>query len=51
MTQMSGGTIEEASGRIRRRQISPVEVLSECLGRIDALDSAVNAFITVAKTS
>jgi aspartyl-tRNA(Asn)/glutamyl-tRNA(Gln) amidotransferase subunit A len=47
MTDPGGGTIEEVSGRIRRRQISPIELLNDCLGRIDALDSALNAFITV----
>lgn len=41
-----------SAGRLRRliaeRQISPVEVVADCLGWIEALDPTLHAFITVA---
>ncbi len=40
-------TISELSQRLRRREISAVEVTQECLGRIERLNPALNAFITV----
>jgi aspartyl-tRNA(Asn)/glutamyl-tRNA(Gln) amidotransferase subunit A len=40
-------TISELGGRLRRREVSPVEVTRECLGRIERLNPALNAFITV----
>jgi aspartyl-tRNA(Asn)/glutamyl-tRNA(Gln) amidotransferase subunit A len=40
-------TISELSQRLRGREVSPVEVTQECLGRIDRLNTSLNAFITV----
>jgi Asp-tRNA(Asn)/Glu-tRNA(Gln) amidotransferase A subunit family amidase len=40
-------TIAETAERIRRRQLSPVEVLKECLDTIERLNPVLNAFITV----
>ena len=40
-------TIAEASELVRSGQVSPVELLRECLGRIDRLNSELNAFVTV----
>jgi len=40
-------TIFEMSELIRTRKISPVELVRECLEKIDALNSELNAFITV----
>jgi aspartyl-tRNA(Asn)/glutamyl-tRNA(Gln) amidotransferase subunit A len=44
MTELS---IAEASDLLRRKQISPVELTTSCLDRIEQLDPAINAFITV----
>jgi len=40
-------TIAELSPRLRRKQISPVELTRDCLDRIEKLNPALNAFITV----
>jgi aspartyl-tRNA(Asn)/glutamyl-tRNA(Gln) amidotransferase subunit A len=40
-------SLAEISERLRRREISPVEVTRACLARIKKLDPLVNAFITV----
>jgi len=40
-------TISELGQRLRRREISPVEIARECLKRIERLNPALNAFITV----
>jgi aspartyl-tRNA(Asn)/glutamyl-tRNA(Gln) amidotransferase subunit A len=40
-------TISELSQRLRGREVSPVEVTQECLGRIERLNPSLNAFITV----
>jgi len=40
-------TLTEAAERIRTRRLSPVELTRECLARIERLDPALNAFITV----
>ena len=40
-------TIAEAAGLISSRKLSPVELTKACLGRIDALDSRLNAFLMV----
>jgi len=45
MTEAS--TISELSQRVRRREISPVEITRGCLERIEADNAALNAFITV----
>lgn len=49
MTAIS--TISELAPRLRSRQISPVELTRECLERIDKLNPALNAFITVTAES
>ena len=40
-------TLKEASDLVRRRDVSPVELTRACLARIDRLEPAINAFITV----
>ena len=40
-------TISELAQRLRRREVSPVEITQECLERIERLNPALNAFITV----
>jgi aspartyl-tRNA(Asn)/glutamyl-tRNA(Gln) amidotransferase subunit A len=44
-------TITELSQRLRRRDVSPVEITQECLERIERLNPALNAFITVTAES
>jgi aspartyl-tRNA(Asn)/glutamyl-tRNA(Gln) amidotransferase subunit A len=41
------GTITELAPRVRRKEISPVELTRDCLDRIEKLNAALNAFITV----
>jgi Asp-tRNA(Asn)/Glu-tRNA(Gln) amidotransferase A subunit family amidase len=40
-------SIAELSNRIRRKEISPVEITRECLARIEQLNPGLHAFITV----
>ena len=40
-------TISELAGQLRRREVSPVEIVQACLERIDKLNPALNAFITL----
>jgi aspartyl-tRNA(Asn)/glutamyl-tRNA(Gln) amidotransferase subunit A len=40
-------TITDLSPRIRRKEISPVEITQACLARIERLNTELNAFITV----
>ena len=40
-------TISELSQRLRRREVSPVEITQDCLERIERLNPELNAFITV----
>ena len=40
-------TISDLASRLRRKEISPVEIASGCLERIERLNPALNAFITV----
>src|SRR5205085_1332594 len=40
-------TIAEASELLRRKKISPVELTTSCLARIEQLNPTINAFITV----
>jgi aspartyl-tRNA(Asn)/glutamyl-tRNA(Gln) amidotransferase subunit A len=40
-------TIAEASGQIWRREVSPVDLVRECLDAIERLNPSLNAFITV----
>jgi aspartyl-tRNA(Asn)/glutamyl-tRNA(Gln) amidotransferase subunit A len=44
-------SISELGGRLRRREVSAVEVTRECLARIERLNPALNAFITVMSES
>src|ERR1700678_3418694 len=41
------GTITELAPRLRRKEVSPVELTRDCLDRIEKLNPALNAFITV----
>lgn len=40
-------TIAEASKLIRQKKLSPVELASKCLAKIDALNPKISAFITI----
>jgi aspartyl-tRNA(Asn)/glutamyl-tRNA(Gln) amidotransferase subunit A len=40
-------TLKEASGLLRRRDASPVDLTQACLDRIDKYNKTINAFITV----
>jgi len=40
-------SLTEISGRVRRREVSPVEVTDAVLARVARVDPALNAFITV----
>lgn len=42
-----GSGISEIAVRLRRREISPVEITRDCLSQIEKQNSALNAFITV----
>ena len=44
-------SIAEAAEQIRRKKISPVELVRECLETIDRLNPTLNAFITVTADS
>jgi aspartyl-tRNA(Asn)/glutamyl-tRNA(Gln) amidotransferase subunit A len=40
-------TLQEAADQLRRKRLSPVELTQACLARIERLNPALNAFITV----
>jgi aspartyl-tRNA(Asn)/glutamyl-tRNA(Gln) amidotransferase subunit A len=40
-------SISELAARLRRGEISPVEITRDCLARIEKLNASLNAFITV----
>ena len=44
-------SIEQAARLLRRREISPVELVDACLERIESLDASINAFITLTAES
>jgi aspartyl-tRNA(Asn)/glutamyl-tRNA(Gln) amidotransferase subunit A len=44
-------TIAEAAGLLRRKQVSPAELTTSCLARIEQLNPTINAFITVMRES
>jgi aspartyl-tRNA(Asn)/glutamyl-tRNA(Gln) amidotransferase subunit A len=44
-------TIVELGPRLRRKEVSPVELTLDCLERIEKLDPTLNAFITVTAES
>src|SRR5690348_14952079 len=44
-------SISELAPRLRRKEISPVEVTQQCLRQIEKLNPALNAFITVLSDS
>ena len=44
-------TISELAQRLRRREISPVEITEDCLRRIEKLNPALNAFISILRES
>jgi aspartyl-tRNA(Asn)/glutamyl-tRNA(Gln) amidotransferase subunit A len=44
-------TILELSQRLRKREISPVELTEHCLAKIEKLNPVLNAFITVSEES
>jgi aspartyl-tRNA(Asn)/glutamyl-tRNA(Gln) amidotransferase subunit A len=44
-------SISELAPRLRRREISPVEITRECLERVEKLNPSLNTFITVTAES
>lgn len=44
-------SVSELAPRLRRKEISPVEITQQCLSRIEKLNPALNAFITVLSES
>ena len=44
-------SISDLAPRLRRREISPVEIARQCLSRIEKLNPSLNAFITVTAES
>ena len=42
-------TLKQASELLRRRDVSPVDLVEACLSRIERHDRAINAFITVTR--
>jgi len=48
---MTNISIAEASDLLRRKKISPVELTTSCLNRIEELNPTINAFITVMRDS
>jgi len=42
-------SILETSRKLRKREISPIELAQDCLSRIEMLNPALNAFITVTR--
>ena len=44
---VTGLNLQEAAGLVRRKAVSPVELTQACLARIERLNPALNAFITV----
>jgi aspartyl-tRNA(Asn)/glutamyl-tRNA(Gln) amidotransferase subunit A len=47
MATSGSPSISDLGQRVRRKEISPVEITRECLERIEKLNPALNAFITV----
>jgi len=48
---MAGASIQQISELLRAKKLSPVELTNDCLNRIDKLNSALHAFITVTAKS
>src|SRR6266576_3858177 len=46
---LAGLTVKKASDLLRRRSVSPVDLTQACLTRIDRLNPAINAFITITR--
>jgi len=44
---VTGLNLQEAAAMVRRKAVSPVELTQACLARIERLNPALNAFITV----
>jgi aspartyl-tRNA(Asn)/glutamyl-tRNA(Gln) amidotransferase subunit A len=51
MARVNLRTITEVSELVRRRQVSPVRVVCECLEIVDHLNPSLNAFITITAES
>ena len=47
MSELTDLTVAEAAPLIRRRKVSPIELTEACLARIERLEPALNAFVTV----
>lgn len=47
MTQLHDLTALEQAAAVRSREVSPTELVTHALGRIDALDAGLGAFVTV----
>src|SRR5712691_10323593 len=51
VTDVATWTIQEAADQLRKKRISPVELTTACLARIERLNPVLNAFITVTAES
>ena len=51
MTALHTLTITAATERIRTRQLSPVDLVDSCLQRIDQVDSRLQAWVTIDRSS
>jgi len=50
-TDLTSLTIQDLSERLRKKQLSPVELTKACLTRIEQLNPTLNAFITITNDS
>jgi aspartyl-tRNA(Asn)/glutamyl-tRNA(Gln) amidotransferase subunit A len=48
---MNSPRIDELASRLERREISPLEVVEDCISRINQVNMKLNAFVTVAADS
>lgn len=49
VSDLTALTLHEVSGRVRNKEVSPVELTRACLARIDKYDGEINAFISVTR--
>src|SRR5688500_1567555 len=50
MSDLTDLTIAEAAGRIRARELSPLELTEAYLRRIELLNTRINAYVTITST-
>ncbi len=47
MTTLADLSLAQAAASVRERKVSPIELVDACLGRIEKVESLINAFITI----